>query len=310
MNVCLCGGSIREKESIAAILATVRHEALYPERNGSRLSKHEGDSPSDVQHQHGTEAERNIYIIEEEQPPAHVPHPNFTVLLHSGNLHPTSIGTHKKTKWDTRLNGMSGSHRTQPSMPSSGSHTPLDHYSYNPRYDLVVDARSVCPAKAAQIIAREADSFSDECRLGTIGPFRNDFFFLSNMFPSPVQFDDIVYSCSECAYQAQKTEDLTLRRDISQFDGKAAKMIMRSILPRPEWGSVCVDVMEQVLLAKFTQNQYLQRALCETSGLYLVEYNDWGDDFYGVVLRSDGAVGHGLNMLGKTLMRVRKSLCS
>ena len=84
---------------------------------------------------------------------------------------------------------------------------------------------------------------------------------------------------------------------------------MDNVTPRPGWNSESVTVMEQVLLAKFTQNDELRRKLASTSGFYLCELNHWGDNFFGVPMLPDGTMGHGLNMLGKALMRIRRNLC-
>ena len=65
--------------------------------------------------------------------------------------------------------------------------------------------------------------------------------------------------------------------------------------------SVKVSVMEEVLRAKFAQNQNLLQKLLATGEALLVEGNDWQDTFWGF----DVNLGYGVNMLGQLLMRLR-----
>ena len=64
--------------------------------------------------------------------------------------------------------------------------------------------------------------------------------------------------------------------------------------------------MEEIVRAKFTQNEELKRLLLATGDKRLAEGNTWGDTFWGVDLRS----GRGENHLGIILMRVREELAS
>ena len=60
--------------------------------------------------------------------------------------------------------------------------------------------------------------------------------------------------------------------------------------------------MLDVVRAKFDQHPDLAQKLLATGDEELVEGNDWGDIYWGVYK------GHGKNMLGKILMRVRAEL--
>ena len=62
--------------------------------------------------------------------------------------------------------------------------------------------------------------------------------------------------------------------------------------------------MYEIVLAKFSQNEYLKRRLLETGNALLIEGNDWGDTYWGV------CNGRGKNKLGKILMRVRTELAN
>lgn len=62
--------------------------------------------------------------------------------------------------------------------------------------------------------------------------------------------------------------------------------------------------MEEIVRAKFTQNESLKWRLIGTGDAYLEEGNTWGDTFWGV----DAKTREGRNHLGRILMRIRKEL--
>ena len=62
--------------------------------------------------------------------------------------------------------------------------------------------------------------------------------------------------------------------------------------------------MEDIVRAKFTQNQELKQQLIGTGDAYLEEGNTWHDTCWGVDLKT----GEGQNHLGKILMKVRQEL--
>lgn len=71
---------------------------------------------------------------------------------------------------------------------------------------------------------------------------------------------------------------------------------------RPDWENVKLRVMYDIVKAKFLQNEKLQAKLLATRDRMLIEGNDWGDTFWGMV------DGEGANNLGKILMRVREEI--
>lgn len=73
---------------------------------------------------------------------------------------------------------------------------------------------------------------------------------------------------------------------------------------RPDWEDVKEQVMEDIVRAKFTQNQYLGDWLLNTGDAELIEGNNWGDTTWGVDIRTK----KGKNLLGKILMKVRAEL--
>lgn len=128
--------------------------------------------------------------------------------------------------------------------------------------------------------------------------FRDDFYFLSNMYPCSVVVDGIEYSCSETAFQAQKTLDASERKTLASLDGFAAKKAGRRVTLRPDWETVKVSIMETVVRAKFDQHADLMVKLHNVAG-EIAEDNSWGDIFWGK------CNGSGENHLGKILMKIR-----
>ena len=78
----------------------------------------------------------------------------------------------------------------------------------------------------------------------------------------------------------------------------------RAVSLRPDWEQVKLGLMEEIVYAKFSQNEELRRLLLSTGDRVLIEGNTWNDTFWGVSLKS----GNGQNHLGKILMKVRKRM--
>lgn len=135
-----------------------------------------------------------------------------------------------------------------------------------------------------------------------INSFRGNNYFLSNFYEKPLTYDGITYQNSEAAFQAQKTTDIDVRRQFADLDPSAAKKMGRKISLRPDWEQVKVQVMYEVVSAKFSQNPDLKEMLLATGNEELIEGNDWGDRIWGQV------DGKGQNLLGQILMRVRDEL--
>ena len=68
---------------------------------------------------------------------------------------------------------------------------------------------------------------------------------------------------------------------------------------RPDWNDIRVDIMRNIVNAKFTQNPDLMNKLLETNDAELLEGNWWKDTFWGI------CNGEGENNLGKILMEIR-----
>lgn len=137
---------------------------------------------------------------------------------------------------------------------------------------------------------------------GTVGPFNGEHRFLSNFWPARVVLDGLEYPTTEHAYQAAKTMDHGRRRMIRSLPTPGhAKRQGRNLTLRPDWERVKLSVMEDLLRQKFAKEP-LRSQLLATYPWDLVEFNTWGDTFWGV------CNGKGTNHLGRLLMKVRDGL--
>ena len=134
--------------------------------------------------------------------------------------------------------------------------------------------------------------------------FRNEYAFLSNMYPSPVTIEinnkPYTFSCVEAAFQAHKQPSRAA--EFTCIDGYAAKRLGRKVTLRPDWEDVKDDIMEKCVRQKFIQTKEgLDVQLMFLEG-DIVEDNTWNDTYWG---RCNGV---GLNRLGEILMRIRDQL--
>lgn len=136
-----------------------------------------------------------------------------------------------------------------------------------------------------------------------IDSFRGPYHFLSNFYPAEVKYQGVFYPTVEHAYQAAKTEDKPDQEQIRQSPTPgAAKRLGRRVDIRPDWESVKLAVMEQLIEDKFRRHPVLTQLLIQTGDEDLVEGNNWGDTYWGVCRN------RGENHLGRILMRVRSEL--
>lgn len=127
--------------------------------------------------------------------------------------------------------------------------------------------------------------------------FVDEFFFLSNFFERPIKYNGLEFLNNEAAFQSGKTEDPFVFCGLNAND---ARKRGRSIsIHYPDWNTYRLQVMVEVVHAKFTQHKDLRDLLCATGDRELVEGNWWGDKFWGKV------AGEGENWLGSILMAER-----
>lgn len=177
--------------------------------------------------------------------------------------------------------------------------------------------------------------FSDrEKERKVINSFDGKYYFLSNFFQSPVEYEGLIYQSSEAAFQAAKTrasfrevgdylssfgvssdaltdekmntlEDMltmTSRLAYTRMNPSEAKKYGRRCKLRLDWEDEKIKVMEDIVFNKFQSNDVLKEKLLDTGDALLIEGNDWNDKFWGV------CNGEGENHLGKILMNVRTML--
>lgn len=132
--------------------------------------------------------------------------------------------------------------------------------------------------------------------------FRNDKYFLSNMFSCRITIDGVDYKCAEAAFQAFKLENACDRAQFSSLNGYEAKALGRRVKLRKDWEEIKLDVMREVVYQKFSQNKNLVEKLIGTEDELLVEENNCGDRFWGV------CNGIGQNCLGKILKETKEKL--
>ena len=134
--------------------------------------------------------------------------------------------------------------------------------------------------------------------------FRGEYAFLSNFFEVPIEYRGLTYQNAESAFQAQKCLTDEEKREFTLLSAHTAKSRGRTVALRSDWQEVKVGFMEEIVYAKFSQNEFLKQMLLDTGDALLKEGNTWNDLFWGVSLET----GRGENNLGKILMRVRDKL--
>lgn len=141
-----------------------------------------------------------------------------------------------------------------------------------------------------------------------IDKFDGDFAFLSNFYDAPVVYDGITYKNTEAAFQAQKTTSIPKRLEFANFTASQSKKEGRKLALRQDWEEVKGQVMYEICLAKFTQNEELKKKLLSTDGHYLIEGNYWHDNTWGNCTCEKCASVQGQNRLGVILMKIREEL--
>ena len=132
-----------------------------------------------------------------------------------------------------------------------------------------------------------------------IDKFEGRYAFLSNFFEAPVKFHGLRFRNNEAAFQSMKTSD---REQFVNLRANEAKRLGRKVKLREDWESVKDNIMYEIVVEKFKQNQDLKFKLLDTGDAELVEGNWWNDTYWGV------CEGVGENKLGKILMKVREEL--
>lgn len=132
--------------------------------------------------------------------------------------------------------------------------------------------------------------------------------FLSNFYPSVIEYEGHTYKSVEHAYQAAKAVREVDRVQIENADTPGrAKSMGRKIKNKPEWNSIKDDVMLELVSIKF-RDPDLAKKLLDTGNAELIEGNTWGDVYWGMVFDPVLETWVGRNKLGQALMKVRANL--
>ena len=130
----------------------------------------------------------------------------------------------------------------------------------------------------------------------------------SNFFICPVEYDGMIFSNSEAAWQAQKCVIESTKKNFQTKNPSQAKASGRRVKLRPDWEEVKYNLMVDVCYAKFTQNENLKKIL-ETGDNELVENTTgWHDNIWGHCECSKCIDKPYRNLLGKALMEVREKI--
>ena len=97
-----------------------------------------------------------------------------------------------------------------------------------------------------------------------IDHFRGEYAFLSNFWEVNVTYKGLTYGSNEAAFQAQKCMTEEEKMEFTQLRPSASKKLGRQVQLRPDWEEVKVGIMEEIVRAKFTQNEYLKWRLIGT----------------------------------------------
>lgn len=137
-----------------------------------------------------------------------------------------------------------------------------------------------------------------------MGKYISNWFSNFEPFDTPFEFQGIIYKTPEHYFQAMKTDNRDERLYIASSETPGiAKRRGRKVVLCPMWEQAKIGVMVRALTAKFAPGTTWAEKLMKTEG-DIVEWNNWGDTFWGVDIKT----GEGLNHLGKILMKIRKDL--
>lgn len=126
--------------------------------------------------------------------------------------------------------------------------------------------------------------------------------FLSNFYECNLEWDGIKWTSSEAAYQAAKTLDRNKRLEFVNLSPSETKRKGKAVVLRSDWEEVKIEIMAEILFAKFEANPQLKKMLIETGDAHLEEGNNWHDRFWGVCPPGSKT---GKNHLGRLLMELR-----
>lgn len=150
-----------------------------------------------------------------------------------------------------------------------------------------------------------------------ITEFQREYRWLSNFYPAVVLYKGVQYSSVEHAYMSAKSDsnffafaskkELNWKEFCQDSSNSPAtiKRMSRKITLVDNWDDIKLQVMEECLRSKFSQDPF-KIMLLETGDQHLQEGNWWSDVYWGVNLKTN----KGENNLGKLIMKIRTDLKS
>ena len=139
-----------------------------------------------------------------------------------------------------------------------------------------------------------------------IDNFKEEYYFLSNFYETPVYYNGLTYRSSEVAFQAQKTLDNNTRKKFINLDPHPSKELGNKIKLRDNWNDLKAGIMAEVVHAKFTQHPELVEKLLKTEDAILIEGNMWHDNYFGTCYCEKCKNIKGKNYLGILSMQERE----
>ena len=175
--------------------------------------------------------------------------------------------------------------------------------------------------KKEQYTMSEPDYLFETLKTDSIVVFWKPPGFMSNWTHSPFTYDGHQYNCAEQAIMHQKAllfKDPKMGAAIMNTDSpKKQKSLGRKVVNFDEkvWQQNVPDLAYGILRAKFTDNPNFRELLLQTGEREIFEASPY-DKIWGIGSKPEVAVKYdstrlnakGSNLLGKTLMRVRKDL--
>lgn len=143
----------------------------------------------------------------------------------------------------------------------------------------------------------------------------------SNWFLTSFEYKNELFANSEQALMFEKArlmnDHVSKEKILKENDPKKVKILGRKVAPWDQelWDQKCLELMTDILIAKFGSNENLRSKLLATGEKVLVEASPH-DKIWGIGLHySDDKVldeknWKGSNLLGKSLMAARQKLKS
>ena len=137
-----------------------------------------------------------------------------------------------------------------------------------------------------------------------IKEFKDNYRWLSNFYPCKIVWYGKMFLSVENAYQASKCDDKRWIEFCQTFPPGIVKTATKELnYDKNDWDKRKLKIMEICLSQKFNQEPFKSMLLI-TGNEELQEGNNWGDEFWGVNLKT----GKGKNHLGKLIMLIRDQL--